>query len=224
MAHKLTVKQVINVQRKELTSLMSGVDTCRRLNNVNWLRNEISFTESVTLFYMPRSQQKMHLDFTCISNIGKAYDYIVANMDAHIDIDEIHKIHRILRMGMVGDQRMTGNDRCHIPSEINHILYNLHNSREDVLTRAITIHHELIELQPFDDFNKRTSRLIMNWILVKNGYTPIIFNKPKDKVNYPRQLIAVFGGDKKSYRDYMLHCMARTQSDIIKVLRPTKAL
>lgn len=40
---------------------------------------------------------------------------------------------------------------------------------------AVKAHADLIGLQPFQDGNKRTSRAFMNWVLVRLGMRPIVF-------------------------------------------------
>ncbi len=49
--------------------------------------------------------------------------------------------------------------------------------------RATLIHGECIKIHPFIDGNGRTSRLLLNFELMKNGYPPIII-KNKERVRY----------------------------------------
>lgn len=49
--------------------------------------------------------------------------------------------------------------------------------------RATLLHGEFVKLHPFIDGNGRTSRLLLNFELMKNGYTPIIIKK-EDRVKY----------------------------------------
>ena len=43
--------------------------------------------------------------------------------------------------------------------------------------RATLLHGEFVKIHPFVDGNGRTSRLLLNFELMKNGYTPIIIKK-----------------------------------------------
>ncbi len=54
------------------------------------------------------------------------------------------------------------------------------------------IHNKLVRIHPFADGNGRTSRVIMNWILMKNKF-PIFYIEQRDKINY---YDAVEEGDK----------------------------
>lgn len=45
------------------------------------------------------------------------------------------------------------------------------------VVRATLLHGEFVKIHPFTDGNGRTSRLLLNFELMKNGYTPIIIKK-----------------------------------------------
>ena len=51
------------------------------------------------------------------------------------------------------------------------------------IVRATLLHGELVKIHPFIDGNGRTSRLLLNFELMKNGYTPIII-KNQEKAKY----------------------------------------
>jgi len=48
---------------------------------------------------------------------------------------------------------------------------------------AAEFHYRYIRIHPFDDGNGRTARILMNFILLKFGYPPVII-KTEDKANY----------------------------------------
>lgn len=236
------IKQ-IEENRIIITNKLFDAASVKRLNNINWLRHEISYTEPRILFQVSKKEQVYHLDFNCMNNIGIAYDYTVKHTDntVHIDGNEICKLHsllcnntyidggkfrttsKILEMTVNG-KRMHAPEAHNIPHLLNDIVYKIHNDTKDILYRAFDAHYELIVLQAFDDFNKRTARLVMNWILVQNGYRPIVFNKPSDKQKYKEAIKTYAEGNKKEYYEYMLSCMYRTQQDIIKLLNKSKNL
>lgn len=90
------LKTHIEQNRQTISCMLSGADTHKRLNNVNWLRHELSYTEPRTLFYVPARDQEPYLDYNCMKNLGLAYDYIVSNPNTTIDAFEICRIHSIL--------------------------------------------------------------------------------------------------------------------------------
>ena len=53
----------------------------------------------------------------------------------------------------------------------------------DPIILASEFHYKFIRIHPFDDGNGRTARILMNFILMKNGYPPVII-KTEDKENY----------------------------------------
>ena len=76
----------------------------------------------------------------------------------------------------------------HIPPkyyEINNLMQKLiaeyQNDWQDYhpIVRAILLHGEFVKIHPFIDGNGRTSRLLLNFELLKSGYTPIIIKNEK---------------------------------------------
>lgn len=234
-------KKQIEENRKTISEMLSGADTVKRLNNLNWIRHEISYTEPRTLFYIPNREQQPYLDYNSMKNLGEAYDYIVANPKKIIDITEICKIHSTLCTGThiqgglfrtspkiieitVNGHRLHAPDASQILPKMNEIVFKLNNTDTCPLHRAFGIHYDLITLQPFDDFNKRTARLIMNWVLIQNGYRPIVFNQRTDKQKYKDAITAYASGKPKEYISYMSSCLVRTQREIISLLQNSKML
>ena len=214
-------------------------------NRIEYNREIITYmlsgTEPRTLFFVPNKEQQPYLDFNCMRNLGLAYDYILDNLSQDIDEKALLDIHSILCSNThidggryrstskiieitINGQRMHAPDPAYIQSSINNIIYNYKNSKDDILHRAFKIHYDLIALQPFDDFNKRTARLIMNWVLIRGGYRPIVFNRRADKQKYKEAIAKYASGDKRAYYTYMQSCMLRTQEDIIKLLTKSKTI
>ncbi len=237
---KNDINSRIESNRVEISRRLSGIATTKRLNNLNWLRYEISHEEPRTLFQTPNQQPQLpHLDFTSMTNLGAAYDYIIENANEQITSDSVRKIHSILCNGthipggilrdspVILDITVNG-EKYHAPDPyeiaylLNNIIYDLYNGREDVLSRAFNAHYKLILTQPFHDFNKRTARIIMNWFLIQSGYRPIAFNKRSDKQNYIANLIQAANGNTKEYTRYMKSALARTQEAILKQLKNSK--
>lgn len=51
------------------------------------------------------------------------------------------------------------------------------------IARAVLLHGEFVKIHPFIDGNGRTARLLLNFELLRNGYTPIII-KNEQRSNY----------------------------------------
>ena len=59
---------------------------------------------------------------------------------------------------------------------------------------AALAHYKLVYIHPFVDGNGRTSRLLMNLILMQSGYPPVIIRK-QDRLNYYQFLETANEGD-----------------------------
>ena len=215
-------KTQIELNRKLIENLLFSANSHKRLNNLNFLRHEIAFVEPKVLFRVSPQMKNKLLDFNNMTNIAMAYDYIVANPDTKIDAEQICKLHSQLCMNTnimggffrttnkvleiyVNDMRIHAPDYRDIESRLNNLTYRLYNSKKAPINRAYNLHYELIMLQPFDDFNKRLARMVMNWVLIQNGYRPICFNNRTDRDNYISAISARAKGSMRQYSAYMMH-------------------
>jgi Fic family protein len=67
---------------------------------------------------------------------------------------------------------------------------------------AAMLHYRLVRIHPFDDGNGRISRLLMNYVLLKNGLPPLVI-KSTDKRNYLSALNSADAGDLNSFIKYI---------------------
>ncbi|MBI5229241.1 Fic family protein, partial [Candidatus Micrarchaeota archaeon] len=64
------------------------------------------------------------------------------------------------------------------------------------------IHNRLVQIHPFTDGNGRTSRLVLNWILMKNRFPPIIIYV-KNKQEYYSMIEAGDAGEEKPFANFL---------------------
>ena len=74
---------------------------------------------------------------------------------------------------------------------------------------AALAHYKLVFIHPFTDGNGRTSRLLMNWILMQNGFPPVIIRK-QDRLLYYQHLVTANDGDIRPFVRFIGQCTART--------------
>lgn len=67
---------------------------------------------------------------------------------------------------------------------------------------AALLHYKLVRIHPFDDGNGRISRLLMNYVLLKNNL-PTVVIKSADKRNYLSALNSADTGDLNSFIKYI---------------------
>jgi len=71
------------------------------------------------------------------------------------------------------------------PAKMQELLrwYREDTKDRDPILIAAEFHYRFIRIHPFDDGNGRTARILMNFILMKHAYPPVII-KTEDKENY----------------------------------------
>ncbi|MBK8627787.1 MAG: Fic family protein [Saprospiraceae bacterium] len=92
-----------------------------------------------------------------------------------------------------------------ISNDISEIFDWYYNAKEDdkisQLVVAILFHHKLVSIHPFLDGNGRISRLILNLILLKNGFFPVAIPNEKRK-EYYESLVEADKGNLEPVVDY----------------------
>ncbi|MCQ2599358.1 MAG: Fic family protein [Alphaproteobacteria bacterium] len=228
---------VINYNKEEINNKLSASVMLTKTYHA-WLENKISNTESKCLYAVQPNTKKNPsfksnyssgfqsiFDYNCASGLRKAFNYIIEQKDQYIDIHEITQIHYLI----CNENNITVNDTFIRPGVIKRETANILLNRlqlaqyeqEKNIYPAFRIHYDIIKLQAFDDYNKRTARMIMNWILIKNGYSPIFFIKENDKTEYQKSLLNNKMGNHEQYIEYMLQTMISSQKDTLNFLSKT---
>jgi Fic family protein len=74
---------------------------------------------------------------------------------------------------------------------------------------AAEFHYKFIRIHPFDDGNGRTARILMNFVLMKFGFPPVII-KTEDKTNYFAVLQMADAGNIEAFLEYIAQNLVRS--------------
>ena len=86
---------------------------------------------------------------------------------------------------------------------------------------AAEAHYQLVTIHPFVDGNGRTARLLMNLILMQNGFPPALIRK-RDRLRYIQSLEkAQLGGSKENYFKLIAGAVERSFDIYLKALSDT---
>jgi len=119
---------------------------------------------------------------------------------------------------------IVGNSQTVSPEEVEEELNNLlkwykgNHNKIHPLILAFEFHRRYEFIHPFLDGNGRTGRLIMNKILMSNGYFPIIVYKD-NKAAYFNSLEKSKEGKLKNYYQFMLEQTNKTYDYILDVIK-----
>ncbi len=78
----------------------------------------------------------------------------------------------------------------------------IENKDVEPILLASEFHYKFIRIHPFDDGNGRTARILMNFILMRFGYPPVII-KTEDKENYYSVLRQADAGQFSPFVEYI---------------------
>lgn len=98
------------------------------------------------------------------------------------------------------------------------------SSKRHPVEIASDAHYQLVSIHPFVDGNGRTARLLMNLILMQNGYPPAII-RTRDRLKYIVGLEkAQLGGSKDDYEKIIEDAVNRSLDIYLKAARGEVAL
>src|SRR3989344_2745848 len=145
-----------------------------------------------------------------LENTKKTFEFIINHKKKNLSHDFIIKIHSLLMSNI--DQRTGYRTRDvsilgsrfdsspfqYVKIDMDLLLdwYNK-NKKLHPLVLSTLFHHKFEKIHPFMDGNGRTGRMILNYILIKNKYPPLIIRR-KRRIEY---LKALHEADKCNLKD-----------------------
>ncbi len=111
-----------------------------------------------------------------------------------------------------------------VPGYLNDFLFWL-NSLEDTrdlhaIELAAIAHYKFVYIHPFIDGNGRTGRLLMNLILMRSGFPPVIIKK-SERLAYYSYLDQANDGDLRPLIRFIAKCTERTLTEYIHHSQPS---
>lgn len=156
-----------------------------------------------------------------IENTKKAYEFI-EQYEGKLTHDFILKLHLLVTQNTFtnkkneGTYRKRGQDVAmtgskHFPPKggrqirklVTKLINDYSKSKLSKVEVAILFHWFFIAVHPFIDGNGRVSRLIFNWMLLKEGFAPINFPS-KEHIEYTDLMEVARDGDPKPLADHIL--------------------
>ena len=241
------IKQKIAQNRIVLRELLQNQDNQKTLDK--WLLTELAYTSNaiegntltrreteLVIEEKITSGAKPIKDYIEAINHAKAFTFIKNTLNNKIDEDYVLHIHKIIlagiddtnagcyravRVRISGSQTILPNP-LKVPDLMKDFAEWLARKDDDMVMKAIEAHYRLVSIHPFTDGNGRTARLLMNSILLANGYAPIIIRN----IDRKRYLSALetyqISGNNAPYYRFMLSALNRSLKMMIDRLDITK--
>ena len=235
----------IKTNRQKLITLLENLNNKKEM--YKWLKTELAYTSNaIEGNTLTRKETELVIDDGITStskpiqhyieavNHAKAFEKIITFLDENKNINEnfMLNIHKIILTGLDDDNAgFYRNCRVRIsgstvimpnPKKVPDLMTDFYNWLSDNMDNepltAILAHLKFVSIHPFVDGNGRCARLLMNTILLKFGFTPIII-RPADRKKYLSVVEnSQLKGDDKLYLIFMLNLLNRSLKFLITML------
>lgn len=147
-----------------------------------------------------------------ILNHKKALDFIFDNADYFkiLSLKKIEELHSLLTydlgvnkglrkspVGIVGTNYVPLSNQLQIKDSMEKLI-ELINSTKNIIEKAIITVIMISYIQPFEDGNKRTGRILANAILFANKYCPLSY-RSVDEIEYKKAVILFYENNSLNY-------------------------
>jgi Fic family protein len=183
-----------------LLQILNEVELPESVYNSNAIENStltLDDTEKI-LLDMEISKNISLRELNEAQNLGKVMKYVEKKcIESDIEIEIILFLHKMLLNNInddiagrlrKGDEwvrvgKHVGADPKIVGLLVNNILFGYSSSAEHAIVKAAKFHREFELIHPFIDGNGRIGRVIINYMLMRAGWPPIIV-RDKDKQDY----------------------------------------
>lgn len=235
----------ISSKKKKFNKLFSDNKSKEQL--YKWLKSELAYTSNnIEGNTLTRKETRLVIeeDITSSSkpfvhyqeavNHAKAFDYIIDILKSKAIITEtvVLDIHKKLLSGIddynagfyrncpvrISGSRVILPNPMKVPDLIKEFFEKLDSIKgvEDI----IKIHLDFVSIHPFSDGNGRCARLLMNLLLMQNGFCPIII-RPRDRKRYINSIEkAQLTDDIDDYMKFMVTRLSQSFDTIFDIYGP----
>lgn len=228
----LKIPQNANIINKWLKTELAYTSNAIEGNTLTRRETALVIEEEIT------SSPKPINDYLEARNHAKAYEYILELAEKNVLPTEsiilnLHKLilsgiddlnagfYRAVRVRISGSQTILPNP-LKVPELMQNFAKWLLTSQDNPIHKAIETHYRLVSIHPFIDGNGRTARLLMNLILIENGFAPIII-RPIDRRRYLSSLESYqLSNNCDSYYKFMLNALNRSLKMLIDLVDTQK--
>lgn len=232
----------ISSKKKKFNKLFSDNKSKEQL--YKWLKSELAYTSNnIEGNTLTRKETRLVIeeDITSSSkpfvhyqeavNHAKAFDYIIDILKSKAIINEnvALDIHKKLLSGIddynagfyrncpvrISGSRVILPNPMKVPDLMKEFWgkYKSSTKIEDI----IKLHLEFVSIHPFSDGNGRCARLLMNLLLMQNGFCPIII-RPRDRKRYINSIEkAQLTGDIDDYIKFMVARLSQSFDTIFDI-------
>lgn len=123
---------------------------------------------------------------------------------------------------IIGGADHTPPDALDVPREMQNLMkwLNKEKNKIHVVELSAILHHKLVHIHPFFDGNGRTSRLVMNLLLMRAGY-PLVIILKNDRKKYYDVLDKADKGDYEPMVRFIAQAVERSLDICLKTLTPS---
>lgn len=186
----------------------------------------VSIGETVDLILKSIYPDKPSEDIQMVKNLNEAMNYVIENIDEDLSLDSLKELNKLCLFSLhkgAGCFKKTQNKIFGNPSfkttspkkvvfELEKFCkkFNEIKTREDCLRNLGFIHNQHQRIHPFVDGNSRTTRLLVNWLLMKFKF-PLLIIKVGAFEKYMSLTKLSTKRDDDNLRDFFLHLMVHEE-------------
>ncbi len=197
-------KEIVKKEFERLLIELSWKSSQIEWNTYNLLETEFLLKEKI------ESKGHTKAESTMILNHKKAFDYIKENNIKDIDFKVVKKVHEILTLDMNISKEFRNTPvwitwTQYLPLKNNKeiekavkLACKLVNNEKNIIVKSFLLNLLIAYIQPFNDWNKRTSRMLWNYILLSNNFCPLSF-RTIDTLEYKKAILLFYEQNNISY-------------------------